>query len=362
MTFTGNFIIAAAYSGINACLKDGTWPLLNADLTTPLRHAPRMPLTTLEKRWLKTLLQDPRIRLFDVPAAGLEDAAYYPDPRSKAAREGLAAHVGVAPECLLPTNGGVEAAVIAARLSVRHAVLQPTFQEYARLCGGHRDVEWEKRADFIPEPGECLWLCNPNNPTGAALSREDVLSLLARVEAAGGRLVVDEAFVDYCPECSVADLVAERPALIVLGSLTKSLAIPGVRLGYLAAHPSAIAALEAALPPWRLNCAAEAVAAALPGHEADFERIRAANARRRARFARDLARLGARVYPGAANFLLADFHRDMRPAIEALRERRILLRPCGAFPGLTHAHVRFAVRTEGENERVVEELRRVNRQ
>ncbi len=290
-------------------------------------------------------------------AAGLENAGYYPDPRSESARAGLAAHAGVSPECILPMSGGVEAAAAVARLLNRHAILQPTFQEYARLCGAHRNVDWENWRDFAPEPGECVWLCNPNNPTGAALSREDVLALLARVEAEGGRLVVDEAFIDYCPGHGVAREVAAHPALIVLGSLTKALAIPGARLGYVAAHSSVIAALEESLPPWRLNCAAEAVAAALPGREGDFEVIRERNAHRRAAFAVALEDLGAKVQPSEANFLLCDFGRDMRPAVEALRENRILVRPCGAFPGLTDGHVRLAVRTEAENARLVRALR-----
>ena len=58
---------------IPAHLKDGSWPLLTADLRTPLRHTPETPLTTLEKQWLKALLLDPRIRLFDPPTAGLEE-------------------------------------------------------------------------------------------------------------------------------------------------------------------------------------------------------------------------------------------------------------------------------------------------
>ncbi len=288
--------------------------------------------------------------------AGLENAAYYPDPRAAAARAGLSAHLGVDADCVLPTNGGVDAAAIAAGLSDRHAVAQPTFQEYARLCGAHRDAAWERLDAYVPAPGECLWLCNPNNPTGAALPSDAVLSLLDRLEAAGGRLVVDEAFIDYCSERSVVRAVASRPALVVLGSLTKALCVPGARLGYLAAHPSVIAALEERLAPWRLNCAAEAVAAALPGHEADFAAIRAQNARRRERFAAALSSLGALVWPGEANFLLCDFGRDVRPAVEALRRAGILVRPCGGFPGLGHGHLRLAVRTEADNERLIEAL------
>ena len=101
------------------------------------------------------------------------------------------------------------------------------------------------------------------------------------------------------------------------------------------------------------------VAAVLPGHEEDFKQIRALNARRRAAFAEALSTLGAEVHPSEANFLLCDFGRDMRPAIEELRRQRILVRPCGMFPGLTHGHVRLCVRTEAENARLIEALGRL---
>ncbi len=61
-------------------LDSGAWPLLRPDLTTPLRHPPERPLTLIEKQWLKALLQDPRIRLFDPPTQGLEDVEpLYPE-------------------------------------------------------------------------------------------------------------------------------------------------------------------------------------------------------------------------------------------------------------------------------------------
>ena len=289
-------------------------------------------------------------------ARGLARAAYYPDRASAAARRGLAAHLGLPVECVLPTVGGIEAAALAARLSETNAVAQPTFQEYGRLCGAFRPVERTALRDYAPLPGETLWLCNPNNPTGDALPREDVLALLDRLERAGGRLVVDEAFIHYCPGRSVADRVADHPALVVLGSLTKVLAVPGIRLGYLAAHPATLAALSEDLIPWRLNCVADALAAALPGHGEDFRAIRKANARRRAGFVPLLEGLGAKAHPSEANFLLCDFGRDMGPAIEALRRGKILLRPCHMFPTLTRAHVRLCVRTEEENARLIRAL------
>lgn len=67
---------------IPANLKDGTWPLLRADLTTPIRHTPHTPLTNLQKQWMKALLQDPRVRLFDLPEDGLEDVEPLYDPKT----------------------------------------------------------------------------------------------------------------------------------------------------------------------------------------------------------------------------------------------------------------------------------------
>ena len=285
-------------------------------------------------------------------AAGLRRVGYYPDVRLTGARRGLAAHLGLNPDCVLPTAGGFEAARLASALSPRPVIAQPTFQEYARLCGPGRSVPRDALGELSLHPGECLWLCNPNNPTGDALPGETVAELLSRAEAAGARMVVDEAFIDYCPEHSAAGLVADHPALIVLGSLTKVLAIPGLRLGYLAAHPDTLRRLEQRRDPWPLNSLAVAVAEALPGHEADFRDIRRRNDARRAAFAGALAPL-AHVYPSDANFLLCDFGRDMRGEIEALREKKLLVRPCGGFTGLTHRHVRLCVRREAENERLI---------
>lgn len=295
--------------------------------------------------------------VLEAMAQGLAYARYYPDLKGAAARRGVAEHLGINEDCVLVTAGGIEAAAMAAVMPGECVIVQPTFQEYGRLCKSFRSVNRERLHEYPLSEGETLWLCNPNNPTGDALSRDEVAALLAKAERAGARLIVDEAFIEYCPGRSVADLAAENPSLVVLGSLTKVLAIPGVRLGYMVATPHVTSALAEALLPWRLNCLADAVAAALPGYRDDFDRICATNAERRTRFAQALSGVGAEVHPSEANFLLCDFGRDMRPAIEALRREHILLRPCGMFPGLTHGHVRLCVRTDAENGRLVEWLK-----
>ena len=70
---TDNKAFAESVISIPGALNSGEWPLLTESLETPLKHEPQMPLTMLQKRWLKSLLEDPRVRLFDVPSTGLED-------------------------------------------------------------------------------------------------------------------------------------------------------------------------------------------------------------------------------------------------------------------------------------------------
>lgn len=292
-------------------------------------------------------------------ARGLENARFYPDLSGRAARRGMAAHLGLPEDCVRVTAGGIEAIALAARLPGTHVIAEPTFQEYGRLCGQYRCIRRDELHKYPFSKDDNVWLCNPNNPTGDAISRAKMQELLHCAEEAGARLIVDEAFIEYCPENSVADLVCEHPSLMILGSLTKILAIPGIRLGYMAGHANVMKTFSSALLPWHINSIAEAVAAALPGHRQDFDAMRRANDRERRVFEHELRMLGIRVYPSDANFLLCDFGRDMRPTVEALRRQKILVRPCGMFPGLGHNHVRLCVRTAGENARLIKALKEV---
>ncbi|MDO5377859.1 MAG: aminotransferase class I/II-fold pyridoxal phosphate-dependent enzyme [Clostridia bacterium] len=282
----------------------------------------------------------------------LAHARYYPDRSMRAARRGLAAYAGVSEACMLPAAGGA-AAIDLLVASARGRVLTqaPAFGEYAARAAAQGKEHALFEGEFAP--GDMLILGNPNNPTGAAPGREAIFALRERAVRAGAEVVADEAFVDFCPERSVRGEVGE--GLTVVGSLTKSLCIPGVRLGYVCAAPERVAALERRALPWSLNMLAAAVAEALPGHEEELAGDAARNAGRRVRLARGLAALGARVLPSEANFLLADFGRDMTEAARALRRGRILVRTCESF-GLPSSVWRLAVRTDGENERLLEAL------
>lgn len=287
----------------------------------------------------------------------LADVRFYPERAMRSARRGLAGYAGVPEGCILPTAGGAAAIDLALSLGRGRVLLcPPTFGEYARRAQIQgRGVRCLVGAGQVGEAhaGDTLVLCNPNNPTGSALTREAVLDLHARLRAQGAGLIVDEAFIDFCPALSVRDRVSE--GLCVVGSLTKTLGIPGVRLGYVCAAPDDVLALQKRALPWSLGALASAVAAHLPEHLAQIREDAARNVERRERFARLLCQRGVQVTPSQANFLLADFGRDMTDAVAALKARGILVRTCASF-GLGPELLRLAVKTDEENKRLVEAL------
>ena len=297
----------------------------------------------------------------------VQESGRYPDLSYARLREALGGYLGVDPGSILPTNGGAEALFLAARsvgTSGRALVLEPTFSEYAAAAGAAglepiRRVARRAEDGFRLDRGtledlegvDVVFLCNPNNPTGEALGRADVLDVAGRVRRAGAVLIVDEAFADFAPGISAVARVDEH--LIVARSFTKFFAIPGLRLGCLVCpDPSRVQALQ---PSWSVNAVAAAAGIAA-ARDAGFARRSIAEvAWLRDGLAAALGALpGLEVFPGAANFLLL---RGPEGLVERLARRGVLVRGCEPFVGLGPGYLRVAVRGEPENAALVAGIR-----
>jgi threonine-phosphate decarboxylase len=293
-----------------------------------------------------------------------EDSGRYPDLEYIGLREALAAYLGVGAEMVVPTNGGAEALFLAARAAAtggRALVLEPTFSEYAaaarasgmepvRRVARRREEEgfgWDPTSYRDLEGVSVVFLCNPNNPTGDMLGRDEVLEVAACVEEAGAVLVVDEAFADFVPEISVTDMVDR--GLWVARSLTKFFAIPGLRLGCLLCDDAG--RVQALQPSWPVNAVAAAAGIAAVRDRGFAEASIAELARLREDLFGALDAIpGLRPFPGAANFLLV---RGPDGLPERLARRSVLVRGCGPFYGLGPEYFRVAVRSAEENGRLV---------
>lgn len=286
----------------------------------------------------------------------------YPDARE--AEAALAELYGRPAEEVVATNGAAQALwLLPAALRPRRAVcIHPLFTEAEAALRAHGvpvvRVHRDPASDFaldpaaIPTDADLVILGNPTAASGTLSARETIL----RLRRPGRTIVVDEAFMDLVPGEPEA-LVTDRSVdLIVVRSFTKSLSIPGVRCGVALAPPALAARLRAVLPPWSVNAFAIAALMGLAEHpdELGFRAERAAA--ERADLTARLAGLpGAQVWPSRTNHVLLHLPDGGRVA-ETLRAQRIVVRPCGSFPGLTDDHLRITAREAPANAALVAAL------
>jgi len=208
---------------------------------------------------------------------------------------------------------------------------------------------------------DVLVLTNPNSPTGALLPRAQLEQIDRVCRTTQTRLVIDETFVDWVEESSLKHWAVRSPTVIILRSLTKFFALPGLRVGYTIAQPRVIAQLRAQLEPWSVNTVAQEVACVCLQEVRFIQRSRTFMERERSWLATQLARIaGLRPFPAHANFLLVQISTAGVPAAEVVRRlanEHLLVRDCGNFVGLGKRFFRVAVRTRSENRRLLAALR-----
>jgi threonine-phosphate decarboxylase len=305
------------------------------------------------------------------------EAQRYPDPYGKQLKEALAKHHEMKPTEILVGNGSTQLIyLLCAALRPRKAlVVGPAFSEYANalaLAGASiRDLSltadegfqfstdrfmaaWEKDCNIV-------FLATPNSVTGQLIPKT-ALETIARVAFARKSLiVVDEAFIDFVENESIKALVRQNPYLLVLRSLTKYYALPGLRLGYLLGETRRIAQLAAYQEPWSVNTPALNVALACLKDARFTTQTDHWLAKERVFISKHLAALdGFHPTPSQTNFLLVKIGKSSGNALQLrsfLLGKKILIRACDSFAGLGRAYFRVAVRRRRDNRRLVAALR-----
>ncbi len=296
----------------------------------------------------------------------------YPDRESLALRAALADFVGVPADQILVGNGASEliwlAALAFARPRCPVVVVGPTYGEYARAASltDSNVVFWRARAEdnFAPDPG-ALWrelarvhpwlvfLCSPNNPTGAIFPTNALAWLAPRHPAA--LFVVDEAYLPFAVGAgSALDLAADN--VLVLSSMTKDFGLAGLRLGYAVGPEPVIAALRRGQMPWSVSTPAQAAGVAALADLAHRDRSLDLLRQAKAGLLTGFARLGLSPLPSAVPFFLVRVG-DGGAFRDALLARRILVRDCASF-GLPD-YVRISTRRPEENECLLAAVREV---
>ena len=282
------------------------------------------------------------------------DWTRYPGDDERPLRQRLAERAGVSAEQVVLGNGSAELLWLIALASIRPgdrvAVLGPTFGEYARAARVTGACVRELDHSDLAEPTRVLFVCNPNNPTGDYVPAGRIRQLLD--ESSARLLVLDEAYATFVDQRWPSEPLLERGNLVVLRSMTKDHALPGLRLGYALAAPEVARAMAAARPPWSVNAGAlrAGLAALEPEAEAHVARAREVVRTSRRLLTDGLTRLGLRARPAAANFVLVDVGDGARFRSALLREG-LVVRDCASF-GLPSC-VRIACRLPQDCERLL---------
>ena len=298
----------------------------------------------------------------------------YPEPQPAELRQRLSDYCGVAPASLLITRGSDEGIDLLVRTFCRPgrdavSVCPPCFALYAlsaRIQGApvHSvPLVAEAEGHVIDEAGlaaaaaRLTFLCSPNNPTGDEVPA-DGLERLVTAARGRGLVVVDEAYLEFSGRESFAGLLDRWPNLVVLRTLSKAFGLAGCRLGVVLAHPEVIDLLGRVIPPYPLPAPAVEAGLEALGPEGIRE-MRRQVAEIMAGKAELVAGLQAhpgihRVWPGAANFVLAGAA-DGPALVAAAGDAGIRLRDVSDQPGLENG-VRITLGRPAENRRLLEFL------
>lgn len=313
----------------------------------------------------------PSPRALDAIAAARDRLRLYPDPRATHLREVIAAHYAVSAEEVFVGNGSDEVLAHTFQALLKHdaPLLFPdiTYSFYPVYCGlygiRHEEVPLNgamrvRIADYR-RPCSAILLPNPNAPTGIALSRPEIETLVA--EHPDQLVVVDEAYVDFGAESAVP-LVARHDNLLVIQTLSKSRALAGLRVGFAIGQRPLIEALERvkdSFNSYPLDCLALAGAAAAIEDEAWFQETRTRIMDDRATLTRHLSGLSFEVLPSMANFVFARHPKHSGAELAAkLRADGVLVRHFRK-PARIADYLRITIGTAEQCNRLIALLRRL---
>lgn len=310
--------------------------------------------------------------------AALDKVERYPDITYFDLRYSISNYEHINIKDIFIGNGAAEVIFNIARAIKPNKVLlpAPTFSEYEEAVRSvDSEIKYYKLKEenryyldenFIKEIDEdidLIFICNPNNPTGVLTKKSFVERVLKKAEEVNAFVVMDESFLDFVEDeayYSSKDLLGNYKNLIIVKSLTKFFAMPGIRIGYgMSCNEEIIEKINVASVPWAINTvAAEATCTALKEEGYIKESIEYVKAQRDYLY-EELKKLEfIKVFEPSVNFIMFKVLNNV-DLKEQLIKRGILIRSCGNYEGLSKEFYRVAVRTKEENIKLITRMKTV---
>lgn len=286
----------------------------------------------------------------------------YPEVMAESLSELVASHHHLKPEHILINSGTTESIYLIAQAFARKrtTIVTPAFAEYEDACKLYQHdltfLPWSKIEELPVLSTDLIFICNPNNPTGAAFPQ-----LESWVQQNPEILfVVDEAFIDFTVQInSSIPLINQYPNLLIMHSLTKAYAIPGLRLGYVVASEDLISKFKSIKQPWTVNTMA------LQAGKFIFENYQQIQIPlenlliEKERFAEKLSQNPVlKIHESATHFFLAETLKGDAAGLKQflIEKHGLLIRDAGNFRDLTKLHFRIATLSPEKNNLLIEAL------
>lgn len=297
----------------------------------------------------------------------------YPDSDSEKLRSHLEWYTKIPKEQIVVGNGATEIIYNFCKAflgkKTRILIPIPTFGEYEAACklAGCK-VSFFKTMNLndsfddvikkIPKNG-CVFLCNPNNPTGVLVPRSSMLQIIKKAKSNGTIVFVDECFIELVPssnESIVKDL-KKFDNLFVLRSLTKSFGLAGIRIGYGLGSKSMISILNKIKIPWNVSGLAQKAASAALCHSFYLDQTKKLIKKESKYISDSIAKMPAfSCHNSATNFILIKSKIKSKTLQKKLLAQKILVRDCSNFYGLNDQYIRVAVKNHKENVKLIKAL------
>ena len=292
----------------------------------------------------------------------------YPDDNYTELKKAIVDYIGCKEENISVGNGSSELLDLCVKTFVDTdeliLSLDPTFSMYSIYAkivnskymgageGNDFTIDVDNVIKAIKENNPKLTIiCNPNNPTGTVIKKEDVLRI---VKSTDNIVIADEAYMEFSDE-SVVDEIENYDNLIVVKTMSKAFSMAGIRTGYLIANKELVQTIEKVRPPYNLNSISAFLATkALQQKEKMFDYVKALKNQRQ-KIYNGLLNMGVKVYESGANFIF--FKSEIENLEEKLIKDDILIRK---FGGKLDNYYRVTVGTEEENEAFLERMKKLD--
>ena len=296
----------------------------------------------------------------------------YPDSESTKLRKNLSWYTKVPANKIVVGNGATEIIYnfCHAFLNKKTPVLipVPTFGEYeaaAKLSdckvSFFKTMNLSENLDLflkkIPKNG-CVFLCNPNNPTGILLSRKTMLKILQNAKKKSTFVFVDECFIELSDhKQSLVNDLKKYENLFVLRSLTKSFGLAGLRIGYGLGNKQVISILNKIKIPWNISGIAQKAASAALCYNKYLGKSKKLIDKETKFLRNSISKIGSySCYNTSTNFILIKSKLKSKTLQKKLLQKKILIRDGSSFRGLDENHIRIAVKSHKENVKLVKAL------